>query len=78
MGLFKKKNNQKEENTTVADPRAEIKQMVLKALKNVEKQEKRKESLIKQIIPRIALYFAVMALLLAFLYWLSLFTNDIW
>ena len=32
MGLFKKKNNQKEENTTVADPRAEIKQMVLKAL----------------------------------------------
>ncbi|WP_295074101.1 DUF6348 family protein [Ruminococcus sp.] len=32
MGLFKKKNNQKEENTTVADPKAEIKQMVLKAL----------------------------------------------
>ena len=32
MGIFKKKNNQKEENTTVADPKAEIKQMVLKAL----------------------------------------------
>ena len=32
MGIFKKKNNQKEENTPAADPKAAIKQMVLESL----------------------------------------------
>jgi len=73
-----KKEFMKKREIVNAREQSEKEQLALKALKNVEKQEKRKESLIKQIIPRIALYFAVMALLLAFLYWLSLFTNDIW
>jgi hypothetical protein len=32
MGIFKKKNNQKEENTVAADPKAGLKKMVLEAL----------------------------------------------
>ena len=32
MGIFKKKNNQKEENIPAADPKAAIKQMVLEGL----------------------------------------------
>ncbi|MPN44482.1 hypothetical protein SDC9_192047 [bioreactor metagenome] len=44
------------------------------ALNRVEKQEKRRERLMKQIIPRFVLYFAIMTLIYLFFRWLSMYT----